>query len=116
MPATIIKYLQYNMADLDFRDPIKHLLDTYMAELELRDQALEEVIGKTWEQAQQIFQQKYPDFQIRFDWKDGQTFPIHKDIRWTRLTVGIQNNIVMEKYNSHTDPHGSKVCFMAHWG
>ena len=65
---------------------------------ELKKQAIKDVIGKSWEDAQQIFKEKYPSLSIRCNWKDGNFISSIKNLDWKRLNVGIQNGIVMEKY------------------
>lgn len=75
-------------------------------EKQQKDEALKEVVGKTWEQAQKIFKEKYPQFTIRYNWKDGESVSGTKDLRRNRLNVGLQNNIVFERYAEHDGPYG----------
>jgi hypothetical protein len=82
----------------------------------LKQQALADILGKSWKEAEQIFKDKYPKFNIRYNWKEGESFIITKDIDDDRLTVGIENGVVVDKYNTRTDDQGRKFYWMAEWG
>jgi hypothetical protein len=78
--------------------------------------ALTDIIGKTFENAQKIFQTKYPQFTIQCAYQNGQPCAIDKTINWNRLTIGIENDVVVDKYNIITDVNGNRNCCAAYWG
>jgi hypothetical protein len=89
-----------------------------MDEDKLRYQALLDILGKTLNEAQQIFQQKYPKFTIRCVCKDGQFCVKHQyePLNWNRLSIGIEKGIIVDKYNFCKDHNGYLNCCAAYWG
>ena len=83
-------------------------------EKQLKADALKDVVGKTWEEAELVFKEKYPGFSIRFNWKDGETVSGHKNINYNRLNVGLKDGIVLEKYAECIGPYG-KEHMRAEW-
>jgi len=66
---------------------------------QLKAEAVKDIIGKTFEEAERIFLEKYPQFSIRYNRKDGQTVQGHKNIDHNRLNIAIQDGVVLGKYN-----------------
>jgi len=82
---------------------------------EVKNQAIKDVVGKTWEEAQRIFTDKYPHFLLRCVWRDGQSFGGTKDLDTFRLNVGVKDGIVLDEYNHRTDETGCRFSSNARW-
>ena len=82
---------------------------------ELKKEALKEVVGKSFEEAERIFKEKYSGFVIRCVWRDGQSLPVTKNLNNSRLNVGVQDGVVVDRYGYYTAADGNRYCQDAMW-